>query len=144
MLRARSLRLPAAILALGLVCTANTCSDKAALPAQLAQGKWELVSLAGSAVQMPEGVEMPYISLDSSGTNLTGFAGCNRMFGTVITTGDSIRFPGLASTRMYCEATQDVENRFLEALNNAQTFTIGSGELVLQGKTGQTVLRRLD
>lgn len=140
----KKLHFPVGVLALGLILSANTCADKGKdrSVAMAAQGKWVLVSLNGTEVQMPEGVETPYISVDSTGENVTGFAGCNRMFGTVKTWGDSIAFPGLASTRMYCVETQAVENSFLEALNTTRTYTIKGDELVLLGDGGRTLLRR--
>src|SRR5690606_14862297 len=136
----KKLHFTAGVLALGLILSANTCADKSA--AITAQGKWILVSLNGTEVQMPEGVETPYISVDSTGENVTGFAGCNRMFGTVKTWGDSIAFPGLASTRMYCVETQAVENSFLEALNTTRTYTIKGDQLMLLGDKARTLLRR--
>lgn len=142
----KKLHFPLAVLALGMVLSANTCSDKksakdgAAIGS--AQGKWVLLSLDGAEVNMPEGVETPYISIDSTGENLVGFGGCNRMFGTVRIWGDSISFPGLASTRMYCVETQQVENNFLEALNTAHTYALKGNQLVLSGDRERAVLRR--
>ena len=142
----RKLHLPLAALALGVVLSANTCSDKdngkAGVSVDMIKGKWVLQSIEGNAVKMPEGIEQPYLSIDSTGENLSGYGGCNRIFGALKVSNDSISFPGLAATRMYCEATQKVENSFLEALNGTSTFKLKNDELVLMGSKEMAVLRR--
>ncbi len=137
----KKLHIPVAALVLGLVLSSNACSEKAGETAN-ARGKWVLEQLGGAAVTMPEGREMPYIEIDSTGQNLTGYAGCNRVFGAMRIWGDSIAFPGLASTRMYCEETQKTEDSFLEALNNARTFAIKGDQLVLSGGKELATFRR--
>ena len=142
----RKLHLPLAALALGIVLSANTCSDKdggkAGAGLEMVQGKWVLQSLNGNAVNMPAGIEQPYLSIDSTGENVSGYGGCNRVFGTMKVSNDSISFPGLAATRMYCEATQKVENSFLEALNATTTYKINKDELTLLGGKELAILRR--
>lgn len=143
----RKLHLPLAALALGVVLSANTCSDKdggkAGVSVDMIKGKWVLQSLEGNPVQMPEGIELPYLSIDSTGENLSGYGGCNRIFGTMKVSNDSISFPGLAATRMYCEATQKIENSFLEVLNATRTYTLKNDELVLMGGKELAVFRRI-
>ncbi|MCL4281410.1 MAG: META domain-containing protein [Flavobacteriales bacterium] len=137
----KKLHIPIAALVLGLMLSSNACSEKTGEAANT-RGKWVLEQLGGAAVAMPEGREMPYIEIDSTGQNLTGYAGCNRVFGAMRIWGDSIAFPGLASTRMYCEETQKTEDSFLEALNNARTFAIKGDQLVLSGGKELATFRR--
>lgn len=134
---------PLAALALGAILSANTCSDagKAGAAAQ-PMGKWVITSLAGKAVHMPDGKEMPFINIDSLGTNVNGYAGCNRVFGAMRIWGDSIAFPGLASTRMYCQETQATEDAFLDALNHAHTFAVHGDKLVLSAGKELAVFQR--
>ena len=143
----KNLHLPIAALALGVLLSANTCSHKGnatdAPLSVIAGSKWELQTLAGTAVKMPSGVEQPYIELDSTGSRISGFAGCNRMTGGFKLSEDSISFPQLVSTRMYCEATQKEENAFLEALKATRTYRIEDGKLVLLGKDEVAELRRV-
>lgn len=135
---------PMAALALGMVFSANTCSESGTNGnLAMVPGKWELRTLGGQQVTLPAGVETPYLSIDSTGKNVTGFAGCNRMFGTMTISADSIAFPGLASTRMYCEATQQVENAFLDALNATHTYTLDGNMLTLKGGKYVAVLERV-
>ncbi|MCC6840298.1 MAG: META domain-containing protein [Flavobacteriales bacterium] len=139
------LQLPLAALALGVVLSANTCTEKSASTSgaqDQVPGKWVLATLNGAAVEMPEGKEMPFLSIDSLGVNVNGYAGCNRVFGTMKVWGDSIAFPGLAATRMYCQETQQVEDRFLQALNEARTYQVDGSKLVLFAGKEVAVLQR--
>ncbi len=134
-----------ATLALGVVFSANTCSDKAvgsAGSAALVPGQWVLSTLNGAEVHLPEGAEKPFLAIDSTGVNVTGFAGCNRVFGTMKVWGDSIAFPGLAATRMYCVETQQVEDGFLQALNQARTYKVEGDQLILMAEKQVAVFQR--
>jgi len=138
----KNLKFPLMVLALGIMLSASKCSSTSDMPADamaaLKQGgRWTLSTLKGKEVQLPEGMEeTPYIAVDSITGRLSGFAGCNRMMGTVEIKGDSISFPGLASTRMYCEGRQQLEDSFMSALRDASTFKLKDGHLTLL-KAGQ-------
>ncbi len=136
------LHLPLAALALGVVLSANTCAEKSTGASAQVPGKWVLSTLNGAPVQLPEGAERPYLTIDSLRVNVTGFAGCNRVFGTMKVWGDSIAFPGLAATRMYCQETQQVEDAFLDALNKASTYSVKDERLVLLAGKEVAVLQR--
>lgn len=141
----KKIHIPLAALAAGLVLGAGTCNENAGGKAALAgavQGKWILERLDGGPVHMPEGREMPFLSIDSLGENVSGHAGCNRIFGPVKLSGDSISFPGMAATRMYCVETQQVEDAFLGALNHARTYTLKDDRLTLLGGKELAVLRK--
>jgi heat shock protein HslJ len=133
----KALQFPLIALALGITLSANKCSNTGDVPtdamAALKQGgKWGLATLKGKEPQLPEGMEeTPYIAVDSISGRLSGFAGCNRMAGTVEIHGDSISFPGLVSTRMYCEGRQQLEDSFMAALRDASTFTLKGDRLTL-------------
>jgi putative lipoprotein len=140
----KKFQIPVAALALGFLFSAHACnkagSAKADL-ATLANGKWELATLYGNAVVMPADREKPYLKMDSLGTGVSGFAGCNRVFGGMVLHGDSISFPALASTKMFCQDSQQVEDKFMQALNETRTYTLKGDELVLQGAKELAVLK---
>src|SRR5690606_11747603 len=81
----KKLHLSLSALAIGVILSANTCSDRengmAGENLDMIKGKWELQSLEGTPVKMPAGIEQPYLSIDSTGKNLSGYGGCNRIFG---------------------------------------------------------------
>lgn len=141
------MKLPHPVLALGacLVLSAGTCSNTGSGKGQtmhgLAEGKWVVEKLNGQTIQVPEGTEIPYLAVDSTGENVSGFGGCNRLGGQVKIAGDSISFPNLFATRMYCTETQKLENSFLDALNGARTFTLKGDELTLYSGKELAVLR---
>jgi heat shock protein HslJ len=133
----KHLQLPFLALALGLVLSANTCSGPgngtADAMSEFSHGKWSLATLHGKEAQLQADMQAPYIALDSASGRLIGFGGCNRMAGEVKIHGDSISFPGLVSTRMYCEGRQELENGFMAALRSASTFTLRGDRLILLG-----------
>src|SRR5271157_3912071 len=81
--------------------------------------EWHLADLGGVGV------------LENVETNLTfpeagkaaGNGSCNRFFGPVEISGDSIHFGALASTRMACpDAVANQEDKYLKALGGAERF----------------------
>jgi heat shock protein HslJ len=116
--------------ALFMTLSANTCKNGSG-PVSVADTKWVLQTLQGSAVKMPEGVEQPWLRL--SGDQLSGFGGCNQLMGAVELVGDKLKFPGVGSTKMYCEATQTTENAFTSVLNQVDSFKLDGGTLKLLG-----------
>ena len=141
-----NLHFPFAAVALGAILSAGTCNHKGGSTevAGITQGKWVLVKLDGNEVAAVGDDEAPYLAVDSTGTHVSGFGGCNRLMGALEINGDSISFPGLVSTRMYCEETQQLENSFLAALHAVKTYSIKGGELVLYDRTERAVLRRAE
>jgi heat shock protein HslJ len=139
--------LPFLALAAAFLLNADACNkadggNKAAMT-HLAQGKWVLEKLDGAPVDAPEG-KTPYLVVDSTGTQVNGFTGCNRMFGPVRVSGDSIFFDRLASTRMYCEETHQLEDRFLAALHAARTFKLADQQWILSDGKDVAVFRKVD
>lgn len=114
--------------ALFMTLSANTCKKGTEL-ASIADTKWVLQTLGGEAVKMPDGVEQPWLQL--AGDQLSGFGGCNRLMGAVELAGDKLKFPGVGSTKMYCEATQATESAFTSALNKVDSFKLDGGKLKL-------------
>ncbi len=143
----KKINLPIAALFLGALFSANTCSENStgnAANAAAARGKWELASIGGQAINLPAGAQRPFLNIDSLGRNVSGFAGCNQLFGSVALRGDSLSFPGLASTKMYCREAAQLEDGFLQALNATRTFAINGNELVLKAGKDLAVLRRTE
>lgn len=61
---------------------------------------------------------------------ISGFAGCNRFFGTFVATDSTIEISALGATRMACaEPVMRQETVFLESLQSATTYGI-SGHLL--------------
>ncbi len=108
--------------------------------ADLAGGEWTLRQF---------GADKPYsgdppVSLVFEDGRISGFSGCNRYFGEVREQAPgTIEIPGLGMTRMTCpDEVNDIENRYLAALEGAIGYRFIYGRLALNCKTenGSTTL----
>lgn len=111
-----------------------TPASEAASKAAMMGTHWNLSTLAGQAIQLPEGIENPYLILPE-GDRLSGFGGCNKLMGSVKLDGSAISFPGVGSTKMYCKESQAVETSFLTALRATNSFTLDGDKLTLLDKS---------
>ncbi len=97
----------------------------------LTASAWRLEDLGGAAVL--EGAS-PTLEFPEAG-RVAGHASCNRFFGSVEISSDSLRFGPLGSTRMACaEAAMSQEGRYLKALEGAERFRIDGPELLIHSK----------
>lgn len=105
-------------------------------------GDWRLSVLGESAVpELPGGRQVQF-RLDPVEHRASGFAGCNRFFGSYELSGEALGFGPLAATRMACpEGESSLEARFLDALARTRGWRIEGGELLLLD--AGTVLARL-
>ena len=100
---------------------------------------WRLQDVGGVAA-IP-GVEA---TLEFSEAGKAGGRGsCNRFFGTVEISGESIQFGPLAATKMACidAAANQQEARYLEALQAAERFAFEGPALLVYPKGGGAPLR---
>src|SRR5690349_777607 len=98
--------------------SADGSSTTSAPAASFFGTRWNLASIAGDPIRVPEGVETPYLSV-ADDKRMSGFGGCTQLMGSVKTEGSAIAFPNVGSTKMYCEQTQQLENSFLTVLRTA-------------------------
>jgi heat shock protein HslJ len=127
--------------AIFVVLTSEKCDKDAAPagnagtsnPASMIGTRWNLSTLAGEAISLPSGVEVPYLSV-AEDNSLTGFGGCNRLMGSVKLEGSSLSFPGVGSTKMYCKDAQATETAFLNAMRATTTFRVDGDKLTLLGQ----------
>jgi putative lipoprotein len=100
---------------------------------------WRLEDLAGAGVidQSQATLEFP------QGGKVAGNASCNRFFGSVQVSVDSIAFSGMGATRMAClsEATMTQEAAYLKALESAERYTIDGSSLLIYSKGTARPLR---
>ena len=118
-------------------CTSRTSTP--ASPAGLAGTRWRLEKL-GDQPAIP-GVEAT-MEFPEEG-KVAGRGSCNRFFGTVEISGESIKFGPLASTKMACldDATSTQETRYLEALAAAERFSFDGPALLIHSRGGGAPLR---
>lgn len=100
-------------------------------------------SLAGEWRKATRAIHAPTITFE--GERASGFAGCNRWFGTVTQGEDAaLTFSSVGSTRMMCEGAQmTIEQEFLAALGNTRTARVDGDQLVLVDTGGAEIARFL-
>jgi heat shock protein HslJ len=113
-------------------CAAQSGSGQAG--EAIADRDWALAALGDPPVSIGATSHAPTIRLDSKETRASGFAGCNRFSGSYELAGARLSFGPLLSTKMACEHGMDVEQRYLDALGRADSWSVQNGELVLRGR----------
>jgi heat shock protein HslJ len=106
---------------------------------ELVETSWRLEDLGGARAL--EGVEatLEFPEARKAG----GRASCNRFFGTVEISGDSVKFGPLAATKMACidDATNAQEVKYLQALQGAERFAFDGPALLIYSKGMEKPLR---
>ena len=99
---------------------------------------WVLEDLGGAGVldRVPTTLEFP------AQGKVAGRGSCNRFFGTVAISGESIKFGAMGATRMSCGEAADLqESKYLKALGGAERFVIDGSVLLIYAKGMDKPLR---
>ncbi len=112
------------------------------LPIGLTGIQWRLVNLGNSSpVVNSAGPDLTLLLSD--GRTTSGFSGCNRFSGSYQLNGDTLRFSPLSTTKVGCNGSLRVEQRYLEALGATNRYEVNSDSLVLyQGSTPILIYKR--
>jgi putative lipoprotein len=106
-------------------------TDAGAGPTGLWGSTWVLEDIGGSGVidGARATLEFPEVG------KVAGRGSCNRFFGSVRISGDSMTFGPLGSTRMACaEAVMNQETRYLAALAGAERYSIEGSVLLVHAR----------
>lgn len=102
--------------------------------------KWILATIAGLDSLPEMEARDPHIIFDAEEQRIHGFAGCNSFFGQYQIKPDSkISFANIASTKMYCANTMELETAFLKALSDCKEVSVTGNTLQLLNAEGQTI-----
>jgi heat shock protein HslJ len=114
---------------------AQTLASSAELPGT----SWRLEDLSGVAALPNVEATLEFPEAGKVG----GRASCNRFFGTVEISGQSIKFGPLAATKMACadDAANAQEKKYLEALQAAERFAFDGPSLLIYSKGMEKPLR---
>ncbi len=104
-----------------------TVSERADSP--LTNTRWKLVKLTSLPNGLPPLTKDVFIQLDTG--RIKGFGGCNNYFGGYTLSGQSLRFTGVGSTKMFCQETMEVENKLFKAINSTNQYRITGTKLEL-------------
>ena len=103
--------------------------------------KWILKKLKGLNTLPEIEARDPHIIFDTEEQRIHGFAGCNSFFGKYqIKPDNKISFDNIASTKMFCANTMEMETAFLKALKDCKEFSVTNNILQFQNAEGQTIL----
>lgn len=91
--------------------------------------KWVRTQMSDGALDSPIRQDAFTITLGADG-KVTGTTDCNRFFGNYTLQENQLSFGPLASTKMFCEGSQ--ETPFLEALSRVRSYLLVDGQLVLE------------
>lgn len=143
-LRSGARALPIAILVLTIVivgaCAAPRVSETVdtAAGVPLVNTTWRLTNLAGRMVENPDGAAAVVLQLQAENARITGFAGCNRLFGGYLLEGDQLKFAQVGATKMACldSARMQLEQDYFQMLSQVAAWKIEGSTLRLMDSGG--------
>jgi putative lipoprotein len=118
--------------------TVVTVAATAPLTDPALTGNWNLDGgmVGGGTMPVIPNVQIT-LKFNNDGT-LSGFGGCNNYNGGYILTGQTTEFGKtitigpLASTKIYCADTSDLESKYLANLQNTKTYSITNNKMILR------------
>lgn len=104
---------------------------------------WELTELEGTTISVDSTFnKTPFIMFTEQDSRVQGNAGCNGFGGLLEVEGqEGIKISEIAATQMACP-NLELEQRFIEALRNANSYTI-TGDTLLLGSAQTNPLAKL-
>lgn len=95
----------------------------------LTNTRWKLTRLASLPNGLPPLPKDVFLQMDTG--RIKGFGGCNSYFGGYTLSGNKLNFTGVASTKMFCQQTMDVEDKLFKVLNTTNQYQITGTKLEL-------------
>lgn len=123
-------------------CTAPRVSERVdgAAGAPLVNTTWRLADLGGRVVDTAGGSPV-VLQLQAENARITGFAGCNRLFGGYLLDGDRLKFAQVGATKMACldAARMQLEQDYFQMLSQVAAWKIDGNSLLLMDEGGTTL-----
>jgi heat shock protein HslJ len=111
------------------------------LPEDLQSKEWTLESMRVSeTIFTPEDAAPTLIFSDDD--KISGFAGCNRFFGSYAVSGRVITFSNLGATKMFCDEAMSLEDAYLKLLSGERRALFSDSKLILTGDDGNQMIFR--
>jgi heat shock protein HslJ len=128
---------------------AESCGSESATPAAedtraeapLENTHWTLTRVGDTAVDAGAAEREPHIVLHSTTHRVSGAAGCNQLLGSYSLDDTDLTFGTLATSRMACPSTMQVERRFLAALRATRSARVRGPTLELLDANGRFLAR---
>lgn len=101
---------------------------------------WMLEELNGKKITKEDfSKEFPSMEINATSNKFFGFAGCNRMNGTLFFEKDRLRFTNVVTTKMMCQPNNK-EPEFLKAMEKTTSYSIENNRLVLSNPSGEKII----
>ena len=108
---------------------------------QLQQRTWILTQMGNTEIKTaPNERNIPSLQF-SADNRISGADGCNRIMGSYVVKKHEINLGQLASTKMMCQNTAELSNKFNEALNKVAGYQVYGQTLKLLDRNGNPVLQ---
>ncbi|WP_268846889.1 META domain-containing protein [Flavobacterium aestivum] len=106
---------------------------------------WVLEKLNGNAASLTNfSKELPNLEINSTTNQFMGFAGCNRMSGTIFFEKGLLRFSNTITTLMAC-GDNNKESEFITALESTTAYKVENLRLTLSNQSGvELVFKKVD
>jgi uncharacterized lipoprotein NlpE involved in copper resistance len=89
----------------------------------LVEIRWQLQTLLGKPVTVPQGQQVPHLAFQASGLSLSGFGGCNRLTGNyAVQPHQRLGLSQIAATEKFCAAGMEIEAALLKVLGQVDSF----------------------
>lgn len=101
---------------------------------------WVLEKLNGSHITKSDFSQgFPTMEINSGTNSFLGFAGCNRMNGSIFFEKELLRFTNIVTTKMMCQSSNK-ESEFLKALQSSTSYKIENNRLSLSNPDGELLI----
>ena len=112
-----------------------------AASAPLVNTQWNLAQLGDQVISGSEGANAVGLKLDAQNPRVTGFGGCNRMFGGYLLKGDELKFDQVGATKMACldQSRMRLEQSYFDMLSRVARWKITDSNLTLLDTAGATL-----
>jgi heat shock protein HslJ len=108
---------------------------------ELLEGKWLFYELFNERLEQAgsRDEQKAYLSFDVANAKLSGFTGCNSLFGSISGSGSSLQFSGVGMTEKYCEGAPD--QKISEVLQATRSFSVYQQTMGLLDVKGELLAR---
>ena len=135
----------------GLISTVLALTACETVPTQIQQEKslalmqnkiWILTHIGAVEYKTdPSAHNVPSIQFDAATSRFTGADGCNRLLGSYTVKGYQLDLGQIASTKMMCENTTELAEKYNHALSQVAGYQSYNKTLKLLDRNGNVVLR---
>jgi heat shock protein HslJ len=119
----------------------RSCNGKERRIATITDNRWYLIEVGGKTPERESLSKPPFLKVQSGEQLIQGFAGCNNFTGSWLFTDNEFVFSRIAATRMACTVGMELEDDFLQALDNTRRYTIRGDILSLHDRRGKVLAR---